>query len=388
MTLSRVGRVARAFPPGLLATGWVLVACFIMGGAAHAQEIATPELRGEVSLGDGTPVPGATVVLHRVDAIEAGELDSVQASVAGAFRFDLPTVPDPGGRGEVYFASVRHQGVLYFGPPVSAAIQLDSTYLIQVYDTAVAPIRGAPLPITVRYILAEPQDDGWQVTDLIQLDVQGDRTWVAADSGISWSYPLPQGLRDLQVGGGDVPPATVQLREGVLEVTAPLPPGARQLVIRYALDSLTVDIPLPGGVEEMDFLVRDPGPRVEVLGLVPAESVEMEPGVRYRRFAGVAVPDTVLRVTELPPEFQLPLRWLAVLLALLLAGVGLYAVRRPTGAHPPRPRRAEPAPPSRDDLVREVARLDLTLEGMPDGSERRRLEGRRETLLAELLRRP
>jgi hypothetical protein len=387
LKVSRVGRVPRTLPPTLLATGWVFMAS-AMVGAAHAQEVASPELRGEVSLGDGTPVPGATVVLHRVDAIEAGELDSIQASATGAFRFDLPTVPDPGGRGEVYFASVRHQGVLYFGPPVSAAIQLDSTYLIQVYDTAVAPVRGAPLPTSVRYILAERQDDAWQVTDLIQLDVQGDRTWVAADSGISWRYPLPQGLRDLQVGGGDVPPATVQLREGVLEVTAPLPPGARQMVIRYALDSLTVDIPLPGGVGEMDFLVRDPGPRVEVLGLVPAESVEMEPGVRYRRFAGVAVPDTVLRVTELPPEFRLPLRWLAVLLALLLTGVGLYAVRRPTGAHPSRPGRAEPAPLSRDDLVREVARLDLTLEGMPDGPERRRLEGRRETLLSEIIRRP
>jgi hypothetical protein len=357
------------------------------GAGLSAQEVARPQLVGTVTRGASEPVPGLTVVLHRVDAVEAGEIDSVRASPEGIFRFELPTVPDPGGRGEVYFASARHQGVLYFGLPITAAIQLDSMYSIQVYDTAVAPPRGAPILPSVRYILAEPVGEAWQLTDLIQLNVQGERTWVAADSGVTWSYPLPPGLREIQVGGGDVPEVSTALRDGSLEITAPLPPGFRQVVIRYLLDSLTVEIPVPGGVEEMDFLVRDPAPPVEVRGLIPAESVEVEPGVRYRRFAGVAVPDTVLQVRELPPEFQVPTRWLAVLLALLLAGVGLYAVRRPHGGMEAATESAPDRELSREELVREVAELDVALEEVGDGPEGRRLRARREGLVAQLRRR-
>lgn len=360
---------------------------FLLALPLGAQEVATPELRGVVRGGASAPIPGAMVVLHRVDAVEAGEIDSLRAGPLGDFRFSLPTVPDPGGRGEVYFASVRHQGVLYFGPAIAAAVDLDSLYTIQVHDTVVAPPGGSGLAPTVRYLLAEEVEGGWQVTDLFQITVRGDRTWVAADSGLTWRYPLPPGHRDLQVGGGDIPPATTRVQDGMLEVTAPLPPGPRQLVVRYTLDSLTVDIPVPGGVEEMDFLVRDPAPSLEVRGLVPAESVELEPGVRYRRFAGAGVPDTVIQVRTLPPEFQFPTRWLAVALGLLLAGVGVYAVQRGAPAREPSSTGEAPAPPTREELVQQVAELDLTLAETSPGPERSRLQAQRERLVAELRRR-
>ncbi|HSG49897.1 MAG TPA: hypothetical protein VLA43_18885 [Longimicrobiales bacterium] len=369
-------------------TGALLLLAAPQAGAS--QEPAAPELRGTVTVGSDRPVPSAMVTLHRVDAVDAGEIDSIAAGVDGTFRFDLPTVPDPGGRGEVYFASVRHQGVLYFGPPVTAAVELDSVYRIQVYDTAVAPMGGAPLTPSVRYILVEEGQDGWQVTDLFQLVVEGDRTLVAADSGITWRYPLPPSHRDLQVGGGDVPPATTRVEEGYLLVSAPLPPGPRQLVVRYTVDSLTVDIPLPGGVAEMDLLVREPAPPVQVQGLVPAESVEMEPGVRYRRFSGVGVPSTTLRMIQEEAPFVFPVRWLAVVLGLVLAGVGVYVVRRAPGGAPPAgpaPGRAPERGPTREELVREVAGLDDALEVTPEGPARERMLHRRRVLVAALRQR-
>lgn len=362
------------------------------GAAVAAQEPANPELRGSVTVGESAPLPGGMVVLHRVDAVEAGEIDSVRADGGGAFRFELPTVPDPGGRGEVYFASVWHQGVLYFGPPVTAAVELDSVYRIQVYDTLVAPVGGAPLTPSVRYILVEEGQEGWQVTDLFQLVVEGERTLVAADSGITWRYPLPPGHRNLQVGGGDVPPATTREEDGEILISAPLPPGPRQLVIRYVVDSLTLEIPLPGGVGEMDFLVREPAPPLQVQGLVPAESVELEPGVRYRRFAGVGVPSTVLRVVQEDPPFELPLRWLAVALGLVLAGVAVFALKRAPHGDSPEHRRPTPRPdtdgPSREELVHEVAKLDEALEGVPEGPARARMLERRRILVAALRQRP
>ncbi|HZD03804.1 MAG TPA: hypothetical protein VE173_02770, partial [Longimicrobiales bacterium] len=113
---------------------------------------------------DSAGVRGATVVLHRVTVDTAGEIDSVRVDSNGRFRFRLPSVPDPGGRGEIYFASVRHQGILYFGAAIHRAVQLDSLYTIEVYDTAVVPAGGADLPLEVRYVVAEPSENGWQIT--------------------------------------------------------------------------------------------------------------------------------------------------------------------------------------------------------------------------------
>ncbi|HSM04810.1 MAG TPA: hypothetical protein VK858_09300, partial [Longimicrobiales bacterium] len=180
---TRLGWVGRA---GLLA---VLVAS---GG--DAQVPAEPRLEGVVERGTAGPVAEATVLLHRIDPTAAGEIDAVRTDGSGRFAFELPTVPDPGGRDEIYFASVRHQGVVYFGGAVSQAVQLDSVYRIQVFDTAVAPPEGAPVPRGVRYLLAEPVEGGWQVTDLMQIDVTGERTWVNAEGGVTWRYPMPEGL--------------------------------------------------------------------------------------------------------------------------------------------------------------------------------------------------
>lgn len=363
-----------------------------------AQEAAQPLLQGVVEQGDGAPLPDAPVVLHRVDPLDAGEIDSIRSDPFGRFTFALPTVPDPGGRGEVYFASVRHDGVVYFGPPVARAVELDSIYRIQVYDTVTAPPSGAPIPLGVRYILAEAVEEGWQITDLLQLDAIGERTWVPGAEGVTWRYPMPPGIGEVEVGGGDLPGELTRFPEGSVEFTGPLSPGPRQLVVRYLLDSLALTVPLPGGVREMEFLVQEPAPPVRVSGLAASESVEMEPGVRYRRYVGIDLNSGVVQVLEGEEPASLPLEWLAVILGLGLTVVGLVAVRRgvvpgtrsggavATGDPPPT---AQPGPTvltardRRRRLVLEVARLDEALESA-EGPERDRLLGRREELVALL----
>ena len=143
-------------------------------------------------LGDSA-LGSATVVLHHVAESEQGEIDSTRAAPDGSFSFDLPTVPDP-GRDEVYFASVRHSGILYFGSPVNMAVQLDSLYEIRVYDTVTTPATGVQLPVEVRNIFLEANGDRWQVTDLFQLRNDGERTLVAPENGYVWRYPLPEGM--------------------------------------------------------------------------------------------------------------------------------------------------------------------------------------------------
>lgn len=377
---------------GLLA--WLSAALPVAPSLA-AQVEATPILEGRV-VQDSAGVSDATVVLHRVTVDTAGEIDSVRVDPDGRFRFQLPSVPDPGGRGEVYFASVRHQGILYFGGAIHQADQLDSLYTIEVYDTAVVPAGGAALPLEVRYVVAEPSDDGWQITDLFQVRQTGTRTLVPGDElRTVWSYPLPSGIRDVQVGGGDLPPDATSFSDGVVRIAAPVPPGERQFVVRYLVDALDLTFPLPGSTAQMEFLVREPAPPLEVTGLTPVEPLQMDPSTAYRRYTGNGLVDATVVVAPGEPEGGVPARPLAVVLALVLALAGLWAYRRAAGrgaeeavmAGTPGGPSSSGAPEraSRDALILEVARIDEALEGgeLTEG-EAARLRGRRTSLVRRL----
>jgi hypothetical protein len=303
---------------------------------------------------EGSPVDAATVVLHRVGAEEAGEIDSVRASAHGGFSFHLPRVPDPGRRSVVYFASVRHQGILYFGPPITTAIQLDSLYVIQVYDTVYARPGGESFPVAVRNLFLEPGEDSWNATDLLQVRNEGQRTVVALDQEPSWVYPLPANASDLEVGQSDLAPDAVALEGSDLRVFAPVPPGERLLLVRYRLPGPEITLPLPGRTERVEVLIREPAPPLDVSVLQGAPPVELEPGTSYRRFTGSNLGDATVAITLGEAERSMPVAWFAVVLAILLAVVGTVAVRRsrsPTAAR-------TSAPGTREGLLGQVAQLD------------------------------
>ncbi len=380
-----------------------------------AQVEASPVLSGLVQRA-GEPLGDVPVVLHRVDAAEAGALDTLVAATDGTFRFGLPSVPDPGGRGEIYFASVDHQGVLYFGPPVATAAELDSLYRIEVFDTLTAPPGGAAIPVSVRYLLVEPMQAGWSVTDLVELEVTGDRTLVPADStSPTWRYLLPSGVGEVQVGGGDIAPVSTVFAGDTVSVSMPLTPGPRQLVLRYFLDSLSLEVPLPGTTGELELLVREPTPTIEVAGLVAVEPVELEPGVIYRRYAAAMLTDSAvtLRATDEGGSPAIPLEVLIVLIGLGLTAVGVWAVRRApaagvaasasgtaasggrsaaSGSGPASPAPEGPAersraalgPEARERLVLSIARIDERLEKTNDPGEAASLRAERDALMSRL----
>ena len=374
-----------------VALSFVALACGPSGLAALPQVEARPELEGRVGR-SGEAFPGAEVVLHRVSISVAGEIDTVRADPQGLFRFALPSVPREDQEGDIYFAAVRHQGILYFGRAISQAIQLDSLYSIETYDTLTAPVAGAPLAVAVRYVIAEQGPTGWQITDLFELSNESDRTLVAApDGGITWQHPLPASARDATVGGGDVSPDAAHVVEGRLELTGPIPPGQRQFVLRYEVDALDgMRIPLSAGTETVEFLVREPAPLLEVEGLPGVETVEMQPGVTFRRYAGDAPASGEVRLRAGEPPAELPVRELSVVLALLLAGAGVFAVYRagdrgsqaiPASA-PDQPLGVEDA---RRMVVLEVARIDVRLEDPSLAEEERaQLSARRAELVARL----
>ena len=368
---------------------WIVCA-ILAAPPVHAQEEARPELRGEVTRGTEI-LPGVSVILHRVSATQAGEIDTVQADPQGRFQFSLPTVPREDQEGDIYFASVRHDGILYFGTAVSRAIQLDSVYRIRAFDTLVAPPSGVPLPVGVRYLIAEGSPGGHQITDLFEIHHEGDQTYVAApDGGLTWTHPLPPTSTNHQVGGGDVSGDAAVVTDGVLQLSGPISPGVRTFIMRYEVPSLDgLEVPLASGTRVAELLVREPVPELDVEGLTAVETVEMQPGMRFRRYA--ADPPTVdrIRVAAGDPPARIPVEWLAVGLGLLLAVAGLYAVGK-GGAGSPSPLPVgggAPLDPAdvRNRLLLEIARIDQRLEE-PDltTEERARLAAERVHKVAQL----
>lgn len=375
----------------------------LLPGSLSAQQPAEPRLRGEV-VKDGAPVAGGTVVLHRVTREDAGEVDSVRLGSDGSFEFALPAVPDPEGRRDVYFASIRYQGIFYFGAAVTRPVQLDSLYTIEVHDTARAPAGGAELPVSHRTLFLEEGEEAWEVTDLFELRNDGGRTVVAAPGAATWTYPLPGEARDFRTGQGDFPPDAVAFSESGVQVSAPMPPGRRVFVVRYSVPSLDLVVPLPGTTEVMEVLIREPAPPVDVRPLAAAPPVELEPGSTYRTFTGEDLRDTEIRMRPSEAEGEFPVEWLAVILALVLAVAGLAAVglgrrQRPSGGTAPAPEgpptpTASPAGPdapatdglTRQELVLEIARLDEAFEAKEDPTpeDEARYRARRRRLLERL----
>jgi hypothetical protein len=334
-------------------------------GRQDPPSLPPPLLVGEVRVGDDLLLEG-TVVLHQVSAHASGEIDSVRVGQDGSFRIRLPHMPDHAGRAEIYFASVQHQGLYYFGPAITDVTQLDSLYTIQAFDTLSVPPGGADIPLTARNLFLERSGNGWEATDVFQLQHDGTRTLYSPDEGVVWSYPLPDLIRDFQVGQADLAPDAVRFWNGRIELFAPLPPGERFLVVRYRIPHRDFLLPMPGATHRMEILVREPGPPAEFPPLGPATPVELEPGTVFRRYSGDGFLDTGIQARVAPDRWSFRAEWLGLLLLGLLGAAGVYGFRL-RSARPRAPQAQEPS--RREELLLAVARLDEEFAGLEDPSE-------------------
>jgi hypothetical protein len=363
-------------------------------------------LSGTLVVG-GAAADTGTVVLHRVTPEEAGPVDSVRVEAGGGFTLDLGEIPGPGGA--MFFATYRHDGVVFFGGPISSPEALAASYDIEAWPSRPLPT-GTPgagpdavLPsfhISFRNIFIEEGPDGWRVTDIFEVGHDNPFTWTSPDPEGRvpvWSHPLPPTATNIQAMEADVAPADLRLDRGALEVLAPFPPGDRLLVIRYDLPSIEATFPMPGTTGIVELLVREPAPVMRVDGLRADAPVEIERGSVYQRWWGEGVRDIAPRI-RLGEEPTPPVAWVAVILALVLVAFGSWFVMRPGAGPgtrttaPAGPPTAPAGPPSapasprpgspRRSLLLEIARLDeAEAEGSIAPAEAKR---RREALLARL----
>lgn len=98
----------------------LLAACaFTLATRAAAQDSAG-RVPGRILGPDNAPIPGQTVVLHRVQAAAGATVGETVTADDGTFALEVPAASDPEA---LYFVATRYAGELYIGAPFRAGEQ-------------------------------------------------------------------------------------------------------------------------------------------------------------------------------------------------------------------------------------------------------------------------
>ena len=301
---------------------------------------------------DTTALAGAEIVAHRIAMREQGPLDSLRADARGAFRFRIAK-PDTGS---MYVVSTRYAGIGYFSEPFSVKDRAGAdTIRLAVYDTATA---GAPLDVAVRHlVISAPGGDGSRdVLDIVQVGNPGETTRVPRDSTTpTWHMKLPRGIAGFRVGEGEVPNSAVVQAGDSIVVSAPFPPGLKQVVITYVVprDLKTLRVPLDQPTRRLELLIEDSSASATGANLAVANPLTIQ-GRRFRRFSASSIRAGETAAITFGGTASRNLGWLAVALSAVLLGAGGYiaAQRRRSGASVAEPEAAG------DALLRQIVALD------------------------------
>jgi hypothetical protein len=296
-------------------------------------------LAGQV-VNEGTPVPSVEVSLHQVTAERSGVVGQSPTDASGAFRFDLP----PADTGfNVFFVTVEHQGVRYFGAPVHRG-EVPAGYRVEVFDTT-SSLPGA-IRVARRGVILFPETDGgWSANELIRVVNTGRKTLVSPAGSPAWEFALPSGATDFEVTESDAATPDLQVMgERALFVGA-LTPGPRELFVRYRLPAelAAIELQTTGATDTFDVFIPEGAAQVTVTGL-PTTRVTTVENQRFVQYTGTDIPgDHLIRVAwaVAAPPVDPVLAALGVAIAILAVGAWLgFRNRDPLrglGSAPARP---------------------------------------------------
>lgn len=277
-----------------------------------------------VGAADSLPV-AAGVVLHRVSRAAQGPVDSLRAGADGRFAFRVPLDSTA-----VYLVSAQWAGVAYFARPVPAAeARRGADVLLAVADSSAAQ----PVRVTERHLVIGAPEEGStrQVIEVIRLRNPGPASRVAPDTlSPSLVLPLPAGAVELVTAEGDFSGRAVELRDGRLEIVAPIPPGDAQLLVTYHLDAerqaaLAFDAP----VDSVEVLLEEAGASADApwLRRSPPEAPPPGAGAALTGWTGRAEAGATLVLRFPRGPGRVP-RWLLpVMVGLLGLGLALATAR-------------------------------------------------------------
>lgn len=233
----------------------------------------TGAIAGAVSNGSpqGGPVTGLTVTLRPFQSME--QLPPREATVGedGAFTFgELPTGPE-----YVYLVTTSYNGVEFASDPVQFADGSEAAEApVQVYEPSTTP---GDIKVALAQWFIDYEEGALLVGELYRVNHVGDRVYVGSEEvapgkAAVLRFDLPDRATSLALDGGEVGGRFIRVAGGIVD-TEPLPPGGKQILMRYLLPysgtrtELEHSIPYP--VDRFSVLVRE-GPRVSVRGLEQA----------------------------------------------------------------------------------------------------------------------
>jgi hypothetical protein len=311
----------------------------LAGSSAYAQSGST--LSGRV-VKDGAPLAGSEVALHQVTAARSGMIGQTTTGPGGSFAFALP--PADTASFNVFFVTVDHLGVRYFGAPVHRG-EIPATYDVAVFDTTSA-LPGA-VRVSRRSAILFPETDGsWSANELVRVVNNGGKTIIAGPTAPSFGFSLPEGATDFEVTEGDVASQDLTLVGRQAVFVGNLIPGPRELFIRYRLpgDQSAVEIQTSGVTDTFDVFIPEAFATATVRGLATTRVTTVE-NERFVQYTG----------TDLPAEHVIRIAWSAtgppvspvaaalVVVAVVLAVGAWLAYRNRDGFGAAGPIRRQPA---------------------------------------------
>ena len=318
------------------------------GVAGEIRTVAGRVMRG--SADSPQPVTSQMVVLHRISSDSSGPIDSAQTSANGAYRFryrlDSPR--------SMYIVSTRYSGVAYFTAPLRERAVSSPDGDVTVYDTTSV---GFPLTVRGRHIVIAPADPGGlrRVVDVYEVANDSNRTLVAGATGRTWRVTLPAGAREPGSGGGDLPPEAFRFAEGQADLLVPFAPGARQVVLTYAIPSgSTVTMPITDATSTLEVLVEGTGATVRGAGLSAEDTVSFEGRTFHRFTASPVAAGASFEITGGSAWSGRAGRLALVAVAAIAVALGIVIGRRGAG----RSATSGGSRPASEALAREIAALD------------------------------
>jgi hypothetical protein len=325
--------------------------------SAHAQGLRTA---GRVVVGAGeraAPLVGAWITLHQVTTSGGAPVDSARTDRNGRYQVRVAR----GDTAALYMVSAEYRGITYFTAAMVVRSWPDTVETLQVFDTSsTAP----PVAVGQRHVVVRrpAEGGGRNVLELVTLVNRGDRTRIAPDSSAPvWAGRLPRGASAFQVGEGDITGEAVTLRGDRVVVTAPIPPGSKQLTMTYVVPGESeLAVPLDQPADRLLVLLEDTAATL-VEGPLERRGVEVFDDTPFALFDGAVPAGAGAAVFRLGSGGGLSAETVAVVVAglaalLLAAALPLLLRRRPAAV-------AVPAGADTPEaLARAIAALDAAFE--------------------------
>ena len=296
-----------------------------------AQESKDGVITGQIINGteDGGSVSEIEVTLITyIDDMMAGTRTAITDN-EDKFQFDNVVIEYG------YLVSAKYMEVDYYYPV--AFEPGETTAYIEVW-VCEATTSDEAIRVRLAHTIIDVEEESLRVTQVFWLVNDGDRTYVGTDGVLNftlpegaYSYEAPQELMvDYQF-----------LYTNQVTYLVPFPPGERQLVYSYRLakpdsSELTVPLEINYPTDSLELMVGGKNIEVATSQLAPTEPVFTDTGERFIHFQGKNLPrGTVinLRLADLSERGSLSSVILWVIIAVVIAGIAVYLVKRRKSEH-------------------------------------------------------